>query len=72
LGRRGGRSSPGRLVHQLSQSGWGGNTQRRGARGVVDSAEERLERAVHGGARRAGSSSGEGLEGLSGLELEGS
>jgi hypothetical protein len=29
--------------HRLGQSGWGGNTRRRGARGVVDSAEERLE-----------------------------
>jgi hypothetical protein len=32
--------------HQLGQSGWGGNTRRRDAWGVVDSAEERLEWAV--------------------------
>jgi hypothetical protein len=51
---------------------WGGRTRRRGARGVVDSAKERLERGVRGGARRAGRSNGEGMEGLSGLELEGS
>jgi hypothetical protein len=51
---------------------WGGRTQRRGARGVVQSVKERLERAVHGGVHRAGRSGGEGLEGLSGPELEGS
>jgi hypothetical protein len=49
----------------------GGHTWRPGARGVVDSAEERLERAVCGSAHRAGGSNGEGPEGLSGLELEG-
>jgi hypothetical protein len=54
--------------HRLGQSSWGGNT--RSARGVVDSVEERLERAVRGGARRAGRSGGEGLEGLLGLELD--
>jgi hypothetical protein len=50
----------------------GGRTRRRDARGVVDLAEERLERGVRGGVRRAGRNGGEGLEGLSGLELEGS
>jgi hypothetical protein len=58
--------------HQLGQSGWGGNTQWCGARGVVDSVEERLERVVRGGTCRAGRSGGERPEGLSGLELEGS
>jgi hypothetical protein len=38
----------------------GGRTRRRGARGVVKLVEERLERAVGDGARRAGRSSGEG------------
>jgi hypothetical protein len=56
--------------HRLGWRGWGGNTRWRGARGVVDSAEERPERAVCGGAHRAGRSSGERPEGLSGLELE--
>jgi hypothetical protein len=46
----------------------GGQTRQRGAQGVVDSAEERLEWAVRGGAHRAGRSGGEGPEGLSGLE----
>jgi hypothetical protein len=41
-----------------------------GAPGVVDSAEERLECAVRDSTRRAGRSSGEGPEGLSGLELK--
>jgi hypothetical protein len=49
----------------------GGRTRRRCALGVVDSAEERLERAVHGSERRAGRSDSEGPEGLLGLELEG-
>jgi hypothetical protein len=49
----------------------GGRTQRRGARGVLDSAEERLEQAVRGGTSQAERSSGEGPEGLLGLELEG-
>jgi hypothetical protein len=50
---------------------WGGHTQRRGARGVVESAEERLERAIHGNAHQVGRSGREGPEGFSGLELEG-
>jgi hypothetical protein len=50
----------------------GGRTRWRGARGVVESVKERLERAVCGGTPRVGRSSGEGSEGLSGLELEGS
>jgi hypothetical protein len=50
---------------------WGGRTQWRGARVVVDSAEGRLEWAVHGGMRRAGRTGGEGSEGFSRLELEG-
>jgi hypothetical protein len=37
--------------HRLGQSDWGGNTRRRGARGVVDLAEERLEQAVRSGTR---------------------
>jgi hypothetical protein len=49
----------------------GGRTRRRGARDVVDSAEERLEQAVCGGTRRVGRSGGEGPEVLLGLELEG-
>jgi hypothetical protein len=49
---------------------WGGRTRRRGARGVVELAEERLERAVHSGMHQAGRSGGEGPEGLSGLELK--
>jgi hypothetical protein len=57
--------------HRLGQSSWGGNTRWRSARGVVDSVEERLERAVRGGACRAGRSGGEGPEGLLGLELDG-
>jgi hypothetical protein len=56
--------------HRLGRSGWGGNTWWRGIRGVVDSTEERLERAVSGGTHRAGRSGSEGPEGLSGLELE--
>jgi hypothetical protein len=54
--------------HRLGQSGWGGITRWRGARGVVDSAEERLEWAVRSGACHTGRSGGEGSEGLSGLE----
>jgi hypothetical protein len=50
----------------------GGRTWWRGAWGVVESVEERLERAVRGGMHRAGRSYAEGPEGLSGLELEGS
>jgi hypothetical protein len=53
--------------HWLGQSIWGGNTRRRGARGVVDSAEERLWQTVRDGAGRSGS---EGPKGLSGLKLE--
>jgi hypothetical protein len=49
----------------------GGHTRWCGARSVVDSAQERLERAVHGSAHQVRRSGGEGLEGLSGLELEG-
>jgi hypothetical protein len=49
----------------------GGRTRECGARSVVDSAQERLERAIHSSAHRVGRSGGEGLEGLSGLELEG-
>jgi hypothetical protein len=69
VGKR--RRQAGSRGHRLGQSSWGGNTRRRSARGVVDSVEERLERAVHGGARRAGRSGGEGPEGLLGLELDG-
>jgi hypothetical protein len=54
--------------HQLGQSGWGGITRWRGAGGVVDSAEERLEWAVRSGACHTGRSSGEGSKGLSGQE----
>jgi hypothetical protein len=73
-GTDGGGKTPARWSrgHRLGQSNWGGNTRRRGARGVVDSAEERLERAVRSGTRWAGRSGDEGLEGLLGLELEGS
>jgi hypothetical protein len=49
----------------------GGRTRRRCARGVVDSAEDRLEWAVRGGVHQSRRSGGEGPEGLSGLELEG-
>jgi hypothetical protein len=49
----------------------GDRTRRYGHRSVVDSAEERLEWAIHGGMHRAGRSYSEGPEGLSGLELEG-
>jgi hypothetical protein len=49
----------------------GGRTRWHGARGVVESAEQRLERAFHGGACRVWRSNDDGLEGLSGLELEG-
>jgi hypothetical protein len=49
----------------------GGRTRRRCALGVVDSAEERLERAVRSSECRAGRSDSEGPEGLLGLELEG-
>jgi hypothetical protein len=49
----------------------GGRTRRHGARGVVESTEQRLERVVRGGAHRAGRSNDEGPEGMSGLELEG-
>jgi hypothetical protein len=48
----------------------GGRTRRHCAQSVVDSAKERLERAVSGGARQAGNSGCEGPEGLSGLEVE--
>jgi hypothetical protein len=49
----------------------GGQTRWRGARVVVDSAEERLERATCCGAGQAGRSGSEGPEGLPELELEG-
>jgi hypothetical protein len=49
-----------------------GRTRERGAQGMVKSVKERLEQAVRGSACRAGRCGGDGPEGLSGPELEGS
>jgi hypothetical protein len=59
------------MGHQLGQSGWGGNTRRRGARGVVDLAEERLVWAVYGGLRRGGGAAVRGWRGCRGWSWKG-